>query len=125
VLDVELNAVSVGSRIILRNIFFDFDQATLKKESTAELQNLLEIMTELPTLKIEISGHTDSKGSADYNKKLSERRAKAVVDYLIAKGVSPERFTHKGFGMERPLVSNDDEEGRALNRRTEFLITGN
>ncbi len=125
VLDVELKRVSVGSRIILRNIFFDFDQATLKKESTAELQNLLEIMTEVPTLKIEISGHTDSKGSAEYNKKLSDRRAKAVVDYLIAKGVSPERFTHKGYGMERPLVSNDDEEGRALNRRTEFLITGN
>ncbi len=125
VLDVELKRVSVGSRIILRNIFFDFDQATLKKESTAELRNLLEIMTELPTLKIEISGHTDSKGSADYNKKLSERRAKAVVDYLVAKGVAPERFTYKGFGMERPLVSNDDEAGRALNRRTEFLITGN
>jgi outer membrane protein OmpA-like peptidoglycan-associated protein len=125
VLDVELKRVSVGSRIILRNIFFDFDQATLKKESTAELRNLLEIMTELPTLKIEISGHTDSKGSADYNKKLSERRAKAVVDYLVAKGVAPERFTYKGFGMERPLVSNDEEEGRALNRRTEFLITGN
>jgi outer membrane protein OmpA-like peptidoglycan-associated protein len=125
VLDVELKRVSVGSRIILRNIFFDFDQATLKKESTAELRNLLEIMTELPTLKIEISGHTDSKGSADYNKKLSERRAKAVVDYLIAKGVAPDRFTYKGFGMERPLVSNDDEAGRALNRRTEFLITGN
>jgi outer membrane protein OmpA-like peptidoglycan-associated protein/tetratricopeptide (TPR) repeat protein len=125
VLDVELKRVSVGSRIILRNIFFDFDQATLKKESTAELRNLLEIMTELPTLKIEISGHTDAKGSAEYNKKLSERRAKAVVDYLIAKGVAPERFTYKGFGMERPLVSNDDEAGRALNRRTEFLITGN
>jgi outer membrane protein OmpA-like peptidoglycan-associated protein len=125
VLNVELKRVSVGSRIILRNIFFDFDQATLKKESTAELQNLLEIMTQVPALTIEISGHTDSKGSAEYNKKLSERRAKAVVDYLIAKGVAPSRFTHKGFGMERPLVSNDDEEGRALNRRTEFLITGN
>ncbi len=125
VLDVELKRVSVGSRIILRNIFFDFDQATLKKESTAELLNLLEIMSQVPKLKIEISGHTDSKGSADYNKKLSERRARAVVDYLIAKGVAPERLTFKGFGMEKPLVSNDDEEGRALNRRTEFLIVGN
>jgi outer membrane protein OmpA-like peptidoglycan-associated protein len=89
------------------------------------LQNLLGIMNQVPKLKIEISGHTDSKGSAEYNKKLSERRAKAVVDYLIAKGVAPERLTFKGFGMERPLVSNDDEEGRALNRRTEFLIVGN
>lgn len=123
-LNVELKKVSVGSRIILRNIFFDFDKATLKKESTAELEKLLSIMNEVPTLKIEVSGHTDNKGSADYNKKLSERRAKAVVDYLVAKGVSPERLGYAGYGMGRPLVSNDDESGRQLNRRTEFEITG-
>ncbi len=124
-LDVELKRVSVGSRIILRNIFFDFDQATLKKESTTELGELLQILAEIPTMKIEISGHTDSKGSTEYNKKLSERRSKAVVDYLIAKGVDPARLTYKGYGMEQPLVSNDDEEGRSLNRRTEFLILSN
>ncbi|QHT65738.1 OmpA family protein [Rhodocytophaga rosea] len=124
-LNVELKKVSVGSRIILRNIFFDFDKATLKKESTAELEKLLEIMNEVPTLKIEISGHTDNKGSADYNKKLSERRAKSVVDYLLAKGISPDRLRYAGYGMDRPLVSNDEEEGRQLNRRTEFEIIGN
>ena len=123
-LNVELKKVSVGSRIILRNIFFDFDKATLKKESTAELEKLLEIMNQVPTLKIEISGHTDNKGSAEYNKKLSERRAKAVVDYLVAKGISTDRLRFAGYGMDRPLVSNDDEEGRQLNRRTEFEITG-
>jgi outer membrane protein OmpA-like peptidoglycan-associated protein/tetratricopeptide (TPR) repeat protein len=123
-LNVELKKVSVGSKIILRNIFFDFDKATLKKESTAELEKLLEIMNEVPTLKIEISGHTDNKGSADYNKKLSERRAKAVVDYLLAKGVTPDRLRYAGYGMDRPLVSNDNEAGRQLNRRTEFEITG-
>jgi outer membrane protein OmpA-like peptidoglycan-associated protein/tetratricopeptide (TPR) repeat protein len=124
-LNVELKRMSVGSRIILRNIFFDFDKATLKKESTAELETLLGIMNDVPTMKIEISGHTDNKGSADYNKKLSERRSKSVVDYLIAKGISPERLKYAGYGMERPLVSNDDEEGRQLNRRTEFLIIAN
>jgi outer membrane protein OmpA-like peptidoglycan-associated protein/tetratricopeptide (TPR) repeat protein len=124
-LNVELKKVSVGSRIILRNIFFDFDKATLKKESTAELEKLLSIMNDVPNLKIEISGHTDSKGSADYNKKLSERRAKAVVDYLVAKGVSSDRLRYAGYGMDRPLVSNDDETGRQLNRRTEFEIIGN
>jgi outer membrane protein OmpA-like peptidoglycan-associated protein/tetratricopeptide (TPR) repeat protein len=125
ILNVELKKVSVGSKIILRNIFFDFDKATLKKESTSELEKLLDIMKEVPKLKIEISGHTDNKGSADYNKKLSERRAKSVVDYLLAKGISPDRLNYAGYGMERPLVSNEDEEGRKLNRRTEFEIIGN
>lgn len=124
-LNVELKKVSVGSRIILRNIFFDFDKATLKKESTAELEKLLEIMNQVPSLRIEISGHTDNKGSAEYNKKLSERRAKAVVDYLVAKGISSNRLNYAGYGMDRSLVSNDDETGRQLNRRTEFEITGN
>lgn len=124
-LNVELKKVSVGSRIILRNIFFDFDKATLKKESTAELEKLLDILNEVPSLKIEISGHTDNKGSADYNKKLSERRAKSVVDYLLAKGISGDRLRFAGYGMDRPLVSNDDEYGRQLNRRTEFEIIGN
>jgi outer membrane protein OmpA-like peptidoglycan-associated protein len=123
-LNVELKKVSVGSRIVLRNIFFDFDKATLKKESTAELEKLLEILNDVPTLKIEISGHTDNKGSAEYNKKLSERRAKAVVDYLVAKEISPDRLRFAGYGMDRPLVSNDDEASRQLNRRTEFEITG-
>ncbi len=124
-LNIELKKVSVGSKIILRNIFFDFDKATLKKESTAELEKLLDILYKVPSMKIEISGHTDNKGSADYNKKLSERRAKAVVDYLLAKGIAADRLRYAGYGMERPLVSNDGEEGRQLNRRTEFEITGN
>ena len=82
-------------------------------------------MKEVPKLKIEISGHTDNKGSADYNKKLSERRAKAVVDYLLIKGISADRLKYAGYGMERALVSNDDEAGRQMNRRTEFEIIGN
>ena len=81
-------------------------------------------MTEVPTLKIEVSGHTDNKGSTEYNKKLSERRAKAVVDYLVTKGISTNRLRYAGYGMDRSLVSNDDEVSRQLNRRTEFEIIG-
>ncbi|MDJ1502200.1 OmpA family protein [Xanthocytophaga agilis] len=121
---VELKKINVGSKIVLRNIFFDFDKATLRKESTAELENLLEIMQEMPKLKIEISGHTDNKGSAEYNKTLSGKRAKAVVDYLISKGIPAERMRSAGYGKERPIAANDTDEGRQLNRRTEFEIIG-
>lgn len=119
---IELKKIDIGSKVVLRNIFFDFDKATLRKESTAELEKLLEIMREMPRLKIELSGHTDSKGSAEYNKKLSERRAQAVVQYLVAKGIATDRLRFAGYGKERPLASNDDEEGRQINRRTEFEI---
>ena len=124
-LDVALKKVKVGTKIILKNIFYDFNQATLKPESTAELKKLIELLNEVPDLKIELSGHTDNKGAADYNAKLSQRRAKAVVDYLIAKGVDPLRLRAKGYGSTRPLVTNKTEADRQLNRRTEFEIVGN
>lgn len=74
-------------------------------------------------MQIEISGHTDSKGSDDYNQVLSKKRAQAVVTWLISKGISKDRLTYEGYGEARPLASNDDEdEGRELNRRTEFKI---
>ncbi|MFN6944017.1 MAG: OmpA family protein [Cytophagaceae bacterium] len=123
--DIELKKVILGSKIVLRNIFFDFDKATLRSESTAELERLYLLMVENKGLKIEISGHTDNKGSADYNKKLSQERAKAVVDYLIKKGITSDRLKFAGYGFDRPLASNDTEEGRQLNRRTEFEIIGN
>ena len=81
-------------------------------------------MLDYPSMKIEISGHTDNKGTADYNKKLSESRAKAVLDYLVKKGISPDRMTSAGYGMEKPMAANDSEGGRQLNRRTEFEIKG-
>lgn len=120
--DVELKGIVVGSKIILKNIFFDFDKATLRPESTNELQRLTKLLTDVPTLKIEISGHTDSKGANDYNLKLSDNRAKAVVDYLIKAGISADRLTYKGYGEEQPISTNDTDAGRQLNRRTEFKI---
>jgi outer membrane protein OmpA-like peptidoglycan-associated protein/tetratricopeptide (TPR) repeat protein len=123
--DVELKKVAVGTKIVLRNIFFDFDKATLRPQSTAELERLFQLMTDVPNLKIEISGHTDNKGAAEYNKDLSERRAKAVVDYLVGKGINASRLKYAGYGFDRPIAPNDSDEGRQLNRRTEFEIIGN
>lgn len=120
--DVELKNVAVGSKIILKNIFFDFDKATLRPESTNELERLTKLLQDVPTLKIEIGGHTDSKGADDYNKKLSDNRAKAVVDYLVSKGIAANRLTSMGYGEEQPIATNDNDEGRQLNRRTEFKI---
>jgi outer membrane protein OmpA-like peptidoglycan-associated protein/tetratricopeptide (TPR) repeat protein len=120
--DVELKNIAVGSKIILKNIFFDFDKATLRSESTNELQRLTKLLTDVPTLKIEISGHTDSKGANDYNLKLSDNRAKAVVDYLIKAGIVSNRLVYKGYGEEQPISTNETDDGRQLNRRTEFKI---
>lgn len=122
--NVALQPLDIGSRIVLRNVFFDFDRATLRDESTAELDRLINLLTTYPTLKIEISGYTDNKGSAQYNQKLSESRSKSVVDYLIAHGIAAGRLTYKGYGMEDPISTNETDEGRQLNRRTEFKITG-
>jgi len=120
--DIKLKKVAVGSTIVLKNIFFDFDKFSLRPESIPELERLLKFMTELPSVKIEISGHTDNIGAAAYNKTLSENRAKAVVDYLVGKGIDKNRMTYKGFGFDQPIATNDTEEGRQLNRRTEFKI---
>jgi outer membrane protein OmpA-like peptidoglycan-associated protein len=120
--DVELKNLAVGSKIVLKNIFFDFDKATLRPESTNELERLTKLLNDVPTLKIEISGHTDSKGANDYNKALSDNRAKAVVDYLIKAGIASNRLVYKGYGEEQPISTNETDEGRQLNRRTEFKI---
>lgn len=120
--DIALKKFDVGSKIVLKNIFFDFDKATLRKESTNELERLTKLLNDMPSLKIEISGHTDSKGNAAYNQTLSDARSKSVVDYLIAKGIAADRLTHKGYGLTQPIATNDTEEGRQLNRRTEFKI---
>jgi outer membrane protein OmpA-like peptidoglycan-associated protein/tetratricopeptide (TPR) repeat protein len=120
--DIYLKKVEVGKEIVLKNIFFDFNKATLRPESKGELENLTQLMRDNSTLKIEISGHTDNVGSATYNKTLSDQRAKAVVDYLIKAGISADRMTSVGYGFDKPIASNATDEGRQLNRRTEFKI---
>lgn len=120
--DIQLKKIAVGSSVVLKNIFFDSGKSTLKPESEKELENLLKLLNEIPTLKIEISGHTDNVGSAAFNKNLSEKRAKAVVDYLVGKGINADRLTFMGYGFDQPKASNDTPEGRQENRRTEFKV---
>jgi len=123
VVDIELQPMMVGSSVVLKNIFFEFDKADLKPESETELMNLVKILKDMPKMRIRIGGHTDSKGSDDYNQKLSEARAKSVVQYLIDKGgIDPERLEYVGYGETKPIATNDTDEGRALNRRTEFEV---
>lgn len=121
-IDVPMKPIKSGEKAILRNIFFDTDKFTLKEESRFELEKLLKLLQDNPALKIQISGHTDNVGTPEYNRVLSENRAKAVVSFLTGKGIDVGRLTAKGFGETQPLASNDTEEGRAQNRRTEFMI---
>jgi outer membrane protein OmpA-like peptidoglycan-associated protein/Tol biopolymer transport system component len=120
--DIQLKNVAVGSKIILRNIFFDFGKYTLRPESTNELQRLIKLLNDVPSMRIEISGHTDNRGSAELNQKLSENRAKAVVEYLVANGINASRLEYKGYGKDQPVATNDTDAGRQENRRTEFKI---
>ncbi len=112
----------VGEKIVLNNIFFDFNKASLRPESYTELNRLVKQLKDMPTVKIEISGHTDNIGSAAYNKTLSESRAKSVVDYLLENGIDKSRLTYVGYGFDQPIASNKTDEGRQQNRRTEFKV---
>jgi outer membrane protein OmpA-like peptidoglycan-associated protein/tetratricopeptide (TPR) repeat protein len=114
----------VGSKSILKNIFFDVGKAELKNESISEVEKIHELLVSNPDLKVQINGHTDNTGNAATNKSLSLRRATSVVEYLVSHGIAASRLSAKGFGSDRPIVSNDDEQsGRELNRRTEIEIT--
>lgn len=123
--EIELKNIAVGSKIALRNIFFATGSANLKSESNTELDRLVKLMKDVPGLKVEISGHTDNVGSPVANEKLSEDRAKAVVNYITSKGISANRLTAKGYGQTRPVATNNSDEGRQQNRRVEFEIMGN
>jgi outer membrane protein OmpA-like peptidoglycan-associated protein len=109
--------------IRLNNVFFDFDKSILKPESYPELNRIIQLMADRPTMRVELGGHTDNWGSAKYNMALSIRRAKAVKEYLSKNGIAESRIEAKGYGESRPLVSNDDEiDGREINRRVELKI---
>lgn len=119
---IRLKKIKIGESIVLRNIFFDYNESTVRNESEAELSRLYKVMIENPQIKVEISGHTDNVGGDSYNQKLSESRAKAVVDYLVNKGIPQSRMIFAGYGKTMPLATNETPEGRQENRRTEFKI---
>jgi outer membrane protein OmpA-like peptidoglycan-associated protein len=121
-LDIPMQPVAVGEKVVLRNIFFDTDRYELLPDSKAELGKLIAFLKRNPALQIEIGGHTDNEGSDVHNVTLSLNRAKAVYAYLIAEGINAERLTYKGYGETAPITSNDTPEGRANNRRTEFKV---
>lgn len=120
--DIGLEKYKSGTVIILRNIFFDFDKATLRPESKAELERVYQILIDNPKMRIRVAGHTDSMGSDEYNQRLSENRAKAVYEYLISRGISSDRISYIGYGESKPIDTNDTEEGRQNNRRVEIEI---
>jgi outer membrane protein OmpA-like peptidoglycan-associated protein len=106
-------------------ILFDVDRADLKYDSQSELAQLATILNKYSDTNIMLAGHTDSTGAAEYNMRLSERRAQSVADYLTTQSVDPNRFDVRGFGMNEPLADNDTVAGRALNRRVEVAIWAN
>ncbi len=108
--------------IILKNVFFETKKADLLRESLVELNKLKLLLQENPTMRIDIRGHTDNVGADTDNQILSEKRAKAVRDFLVLNGIAAERLTYKGLGETQPIDSNDTEGGRAANRRTDFVI---
>jgi len=114
--------VKKGDSFVVNNILFEPDQSFLTKESLPELEKLTNYLKAQPRLKIEIIGHTDSGGKPEYNVVLSEKRAKAVMAYLVSKGVAQTRLTAKGLGSSKPIADNNTVEGRKKNRRTEFVI---
>lgn len=119
---IPLQKLEVGSKIILKNVFYDFGKATLRPESVSELNLLVNLMNINTSIKIEVDGFTDNQGSDEFNLSLSQARAQSVVDFLFSAGISKEQITAKGYGKANPIAPNDTEEGRQLNRRTEFKI---
>jgi outer membrane protein OmpA-like peptidoglycan-associated protein len=123
--DLYLVPIEVGQVVRLNNVFFDFDKWDLRSESFIELNRVVKLLTENPSIEIEMSAHTDSRGSDEYNFKLSDNRARSVMEYIISKGIDQSRITSHGYGETKPVATNDTDEGRQLNRRVEFKILKN
>lgn len=122
--DIQLNPVQLNASFVFNNILFATNSYALPANGLVELQQLIQILEDNPTLKVEISGHTDNTGNAKDNLTLSANRAKAIVDYLTEKGIAGNRLSYKGYGDTQPIADNNTESGKAKNRRTSFTIIG-
>jgi OmpA-OmpF porin, OOP family len=118
--DIDLSPLEGGGGRLL--VFFDYDKAELKPESYPELERVIELMRENPSIRMRFEGHTDDQGSDDYNMDLSKRRAKTVRDYVVNGGINEKRVESNGFGESRPLVKETTEAARAMNRRVEMRV---
>ncbi len=129
--DLYLVPIEIGQVFRLNNVFFDFDKYSLRPESYVELDRVVKFLNDYPNIEIEMSAHTDSKGSDDYNMTLSDNRAKSVREYILSKGIAATRIISKGYGETKPVAANtnpdgtDNPDGRQLNRRVEFTILKN
>lgn len=123
-LNGKLSKIKVGKKVVLNNILFESGKAVLTAGSYSEIDKLVGVLNDSPQMRIEISGHTDKTGSEPLNMKLSESRAKAVVDYLVSKGISQSRLEFRGYGSSQGIADNATPAGRAKNRRVEFKILG-
>lgn len=124
--DAEIERVDEGIKVTFASgILFGFDSYSLTSASQENLRNFAEILKEYPDTDIMIEGHTDNRGSRSYNQGLSERRAQSVRNFLRTQGVTDARMQTVGYSFDRPVASNDTEEGRAKNRRVEVMITAN
>jgi outer membrane protein OmpA-like peptidoglycan-associated protein/tetratricopeptide (TPR) repeat protein len=121
-IDIPLQPIEANAAIVLKNIFFDPNKYELKPESQVELDEVVQLMKDNPTLKIQINGHTDNSGKTSDNIGLSENRAKSVTAYLVTKGINAGRLSFKGYGETQPIAVNSTAEGRAQNRRTELKV---
>jgi outer membrane protein OmpA-like peptidoglycan-associated protein len=124
--NIPLQPIEAGASIVLKNIFFDTKKTDLKPGSITELNSVIQLMNDNPRLKILISGHTDNVGKPQDNLLLSNNRALAVINYLLAsRQISKDRLQFKGLGATKPIADNSTEEGRARNRRTEMSVISN
>ena len=123
--DLYLMPIEIGQIVRLNNVFFDFDKWDLRSESFVELDRVVKLLQDNPAIEIEMSAHTDSFGSDDYNFKLSDNRARSVMEYILSKGIASSRIISHGYGETVPVAANDTPENRQLNRRVEFKILKN
>ena len=127
VVNLNLPVQFISNKVNINTIYFDYDKYNIREDAAKELDKVVQVMNEYPELLIEAGSHTDSRGKDKYNMKLSEKRAKATVDYIVSKGIDAERISYKGYG-ETQLVNecsnktDCSEEAHQLNRRTEFKI---
>ena len=128
-----VNELKVGSTFVLNNIYYDFDKCNIRQDASVDLDHLVEIMRNYPNMEIELSSHTDQRGTDAYNNKLSQCRAESAVDYIVSKGISKSRITAVGYGKTKPIedctkikgcptTSQGDCPCHQKNRRTEIKI---